>query len=159
MKKNLLTGIFILLLSVTLYSCKPSDEKLQASVNTALVDQPGITASVKKAVVTLTGIVESDEARISAETIAKGVKDIKSVINKIEVKIPEPAVVINPDDALKELISTGLASANFSDITVAINDGEVTLTGNVKKADLQKVMQIANESKPKKVINKLTIKK
>ena len=36
-------------------------------------------------------------------------------------------------------------------ITATVSNGEVTLTGDVKKADLQKVMQVANESKPKKV--------
>lgn len=158
MKTKFLIGVLALFLGVTLYSCKPSDEKLQKQVETALAAVPGISSSVKDAVVTLTGVVDSDEAKAQAETLAKGIKSIKSVVNNIEVKKPEPVVQINPDDVLKTTINDAFTAAGFSGITVDIKDGEVSLSGDVKKADLQKVMQIANESKPKKVINNLTIK-
>ncbi len=141
---------------ITFYSCKPSDEKLQKEVTTALSATPAISSSVKGGVVTLTGIVESEEAKAAAESVVKSVKDIKSVVNNIEIKAPEP--VINPDDTLTTTINEALASKGYKDITVSVKDGEVTLTGTAKKADLQKIMQIANESKPKKVINQIKIK-
>ncbi len=158
MKKNLLTSVLVLSLGFILFSCKPSDEKLQKQVDTVLTVQPGISASVKSAVVTLNGVVESEEAKTAAETLVKNVKDIKSVVNNIEVKVPEPPVVINPDDTLKTTITAAFTAAGFKDITVDIKDGEVTLTGNAKKADLKQIMQIANEAQPKKVINNLTVK-
>jgi osmotically-inducible protein OsmY len=147
--------IIALLAGVMLYSCKPSDEKLQKAVETALTASTGVTSSVKDGVVTLTGTVESEEAKLAAETAAKAVKDIKSVTNNIQVVVP---VVINPDETLLTSINSALSAAGFSGITVTSSNSEVTLTGEVKRADLAKVMQIANESKPAKVINQLKIK-
>lgn len=157
MKTRLLIGTVVLFLGITLYSCKPNDQKLQQEVNTVLTTS-GVTAVVKDAVVTLTGTVESKESKDEAEALCKKVKDIKSVVNNIEVKEPVPAIVISPDEALKTIVTSGLAAAGYPDIVAQIDSGQVTLTGNVKKADVTKVMQIVNEAKPKKVINKLTIK-
>ncbi len=159
MKRRVLFFAVTLLSCVMLYSCKPSDEKLQKAVETALTaTNTGVTSAVKDGVVTLTGTVDSEEAKAAAETAAKAVKDIKSVSNNIQVVLPPAPVVINPDDTLTSTINSGLTAAGFSGITVAVSKGEVTLTGDVKKADLAKVMQIANESKPAKVVNQLKIK-
>jgi hyperosmotically inducible periplasmic protein len=43
-------------------------------------------------------------------------------------------------------------------VTADVANGEVTLTGNIPRAKLQDAMKAANESHPKKVINKLTVK-
>ncbi len=58
------------------------------------------------------------------------------------------------NEAIKKLALTG------ANITVAVANGEITLTGDVAKADLVKVMQAANEAKGNatKVNNKLTVK-
>lgn len=156
MKTKILICTLALFAGISFYSCKPNDEKLQKEVTNALSVQPTVSSSVKDGVVTLTGIVESEEAKTAAEASVKSVKDIKSVVNNIEVKKPEP--VINPDDVLNSSITSALTSAGFKDVVVSVKDGEVTLTGTVKKADLKKVMQIANEAKPKKVTNQLKTK-
>ncbi len=158
MRTKALIGTLVLFLGIVFYSCKPSDQKLQTEVNAVLANKPGITAVVKEGVVTLTGTVEAKDAKDEAEALCKNVKNIKSVANNIEVKEPAPVVVVNPDDSLKAIIGTALTDSGFGDVVVDIKDGEVTLSGTIKKADLKKVMQIANESKPKKVINKLTLK-
>jgi hyperosmotically inducible protein len=160
MKKTVLLYFSILLSGIILFSCGNNDLKLQKEVPNALLNAPAsISYSIKDGVVTLTGVVDSDKDRTGAEESVKALKDVKTVVNNIEVKAPaEPAVVINPDDALTKAITMALATGGFSDVVAAVKDGEVTLTGNVKRADLAKVMQIANEAKPKKVINQLTIK-
>lgn len=144
-----------------MFSCKPKDQDLQKSVQTVLsTTTKGVESSVKDGVLTLTGVVDSQEAKAAAETAVKSVKDIKSVVNNIEVKAPvveTPAVTINADDTLKALITTGLTAGGFNSIMANVKDGVVTLTGDVKRADLAKVMQIANEASPKKVINELKI--
>ena len=48
-----------------------------------------------------------------------------------------------------------LDSAGFSGVKINIADSVLTLTGDVKKADLKKVLQIVNDLKPKKIINEL----
>lgn len=50
------------------------------------------------------------------------------------------------------------AIKDYPGVTAAINNGEVTLTGEVKKADLPKVLQAVNATSPAKVNNQLTVK-
>jgi len=138
-------------------SCKPSDAKLQQQVTTALsaVDS-SVSAAVKGGVATLTGTVSSEDAKTAANTAVAAIKGIKSVTNNIEVELP---VVINPDQTLTNVITSALIAAGFTGVKLAVDDGVVTLTGDAKKADLVKIMQIANDAKPKKVINNLNLKK
>lgn len=158
MRRTFLIYAIALLSGVILYSCNPSDEKVQKAVETALTTSgiADIGATVKGGVATITGTVESEEAKAAAESAVKSVKSVKSVDNRIEVVVP---VKINPDETLATTITDGLKAAGFPDVSVAVANGEVTLTGKVKKADLQKVMEIANGASPAKVINQLTVSK
>jgi len=142
-----------------LQSCKPDDGKIQKEVGVALNSSPStISTSVKGGVVTLTGTVASEAEKTAAEEAIKAIKDIKSIDNKIVVELP-PAPVISPSDSIRMHIEAALNTAGFKDVKVEVSpESEITLTGNVKRADLKKVMQIANETKPKKVNNKLNTK-
>ncbi len=158
-KKTLSVSLFALLSVVLFSACKPSDAKLQQNVQNALVSAyPTVSASVNKGVVTLSGVVNSQAMKSGAESVAMTVKDIKSVNNNITVNEPAPVVKINPDTEISQNVTNALKAGGFDKVNVSIQNGEITLTGEVKRADLQKVMQIANESNPKKVINQLTIK-
>ena len=111
---------------------------------------------MKDGVVTLTGEVKDDASKASAETVAKGVKGVKSVVNNLTVA-PAPApVVITADDPLKTSVDATLK--DFAGVSASVQDGVVTLTGEIKRADLQKLMMALNTLKPKKIENKLTIK-
>lgn len=156
MKKVIFIITSILLSAVMFQSCKPSDAELQRNVNDALLaTAPGVSATVKGQVATLEGTVESEEVKTAAGEAAKNTKNIKNVVNNIKVV---PPVVINPDDTLMENLTASLNGAGFTMVNVSVRNGEVTLTGEVKKADLKKVMQIANEANPKKVVNQLKTK-
>lgn len=159
MKRTAFIFTIALLSSIMFFSCKPNDAEIQKAVDKALTESnTGVTSVVKDGVATLRGIVASEEAKTQAETAVKGVKDVKSVTNDVQVVVPPAAPVVNPDDTLTSTINSALTAAGFTGINVAVSNGEVTLTGDVKKADLAKVMQIANESKPAKVTNQLTVK-
>lgn len=71
---------------------------------------------------------------------------------------PTPAPV-EPAAADVEL-NTKVTDAikDYPGVTASINNGEVTLTGEVKKADLPKVLQAVNATNPAKVNNQLTVK-
>ena len=56
---------------------------------------------------------------------------------------------------LEGTINENLKKKNITGVTVAVKDGEVTLTGTVDKAKVAEIMMVANEAKPKKVINNL----
>ncbi|MEP6764481.1 MAG: BON domain-containing protein, partial [Gemmatimonadaceae bacterium] len=87
----------------------------------------------------------------------KAVKGISSVADNATVAPPPPPVVISADDALKMTVAAALK--DYSTVSADIKDGVVTLTGNIKKADLPKMMQALNALHPKKIMNKTTIAK
>ena len=160
MRTKLLLCVCVFVAGITLNSCKPNDEKIQKEVATALTAIPGISADVKAGVATLTGTVDSDEIKANAETVVTAIKDVKSVVNNIQVNKPaEP--VISPDDALRNTVLGAISKGGdkFKDVTVEVKDGEVTLTGVVNRSNLEELMQIANEANPKKVNNLLNIRK
>jgi osmotically-inducible protein OsmY len=159
MKTKLLLCAVVLFAGITFNSCKPSDEKLQKEVTTGITAvSSAISSSVKKGEVTLSGVVNSEELKAAAEKAAAAVKGVSKVVNNIEVQLPKP--VINPDVVLQQTISAAVTAGGdaFSKVVVAVKNSEVTLTGEIKRANLQKLMQIVNEAKPKKVNNSLTIK-
>ncbi|HPZ87879.1 MAG TPA: BON domain-containing protein [Flavihumibacter sp.] len=164
MKKQIGRGLAMLALIVamTFTACKPKDADVEKGVTTAIAAYPGVTASVKDGVATLSGEVSDDAAKAAAETAAKAVKGVKSVVNGLTVTPPPPPpapVVINPDETLQKSAADVIAAIPAAkSVTAAVKDGVVTLTGTIKKADLPALIQKLNEIKPKKVENKLVIK-
>lgn len=159
LRSYLMAGL--MLLAVCLFACKPNDSKIQQAVNEKLSASPGVSAEVKGGVVTLNGEVADEAAKTAAEDAVKGVKGVKSVTNNIMIQAPAPppapAVSINPDDVLKKTLDSAYSAAGYSSVTVEVSNGEVTLGGKAKKSDLRKIMQTAQEAKPKKVNNKIVL--
>lgn len=149
---------FSLLLMLVSCGVKDSDIQKSISENPALA---GVTATVKDGVVTLTGEVKDDATKAMAETAAKGIKGVKSVQNSITIAAPPVApapapVEIAADDPLTKGVTD--ATKDFPGVKAEVKDGVVTLTGDIKRADLQKLMKSLHTLKPKKIDNKLTIK-
>lgn len=73
---------------------------------------------------------------------------------------PAPADATAGTAAADAELNTKVTDAikDYPGVTAAINNGEVTLTGEVKKADLPKVLQAVNATNPAKVNNQLTVK-
>ncbi len=69
---------------------------------------------------------------------------------------PAP-VTISPDEELTK--NTKDATKDFPDVTAAVKDGEITLTGDITRENLQKLMMSLNALHPKKINNQLTISK
>jgi osmotically-inducible protein OsmY len=160
------TGISFVLIVVTLACGGPDDATLATQVKSKLVAEAGAAAAailvdVKDKVVTLTGTVGTDADKSNAERIAKSVKGVKSVSNNLTVRpaiINAPPPQVSPDAVLKNAVTAALTKYGVSGVNVEVANGEVTLTGNVPRAKLQDVLKAANESNPKKVNNRLTIK-
>ncbi len=143
----LLAGSFI-----TLQACKPKDEEIKVAVDAAIASVSGVSASVAEGVVTLSGTVAAEDAKAAAEAAAKAVKGVKSIVNNISVVVP----VISGDDALNAAIKTAMAA--FTTVQAVAKDSIITLTGEIQRADLQKVIETAQSLRPKKVDNQLSIK-
>jgi osmotically-inducible protein OsmY len=143
-------------------SCGVKDSTIQESVETALrgnTDLSGITASVKGGVVTLTGEVKDEMSKSSLESMVGKINGVKQIVNNTTVAAPAPAaapVVINPDDELMKAAADAIK--DYPGVKTAVKDGVITLTGNIKRADLQKLMMALNTLKPKKIENHLTVK-
>ncbi|HEY0608571.1 MAG TPA: BON domain-containing protein [Chitinophaga sp.] len=160
MKYRSLLLACLMFAGVCLFACKPNDSKLQQAVNEKLTTTPGVSATVQNGVVTLSGEVTDETAKQTAEDAAKNVKGVKSVVNNITVQVPlppPPPVAINPDDILKKTLDSAFSAAGYTGVSVTVSNGEVTLDGTAKKADLRKIMQTAQEAKPKKVKNNLKL--
>ena len=166
MKKNMGRTIVISLaclsLAVFAMACKkgPDDATITAGVKAKIAaDSPAlanaVTVSTTQGVVTLVGAVDSDAIKAKVEQDAKSVDGVKSVVNNLTVK---PPIVFSPDAPLKAAVIANLAKANITGITVEVANGEVTLKGTIERAKLQAAMIAANDAKPKKVNNQMTIK-
>lgn len=143
-------------LSAGMISCK-SQEKKDAEAKAKIeAAAPGVTVAVKDGVATLSGEMATDAAKAAAAEAAKKVEGVKSVVDNTTVTPPPAPVVINPDEAL--ISAANEAVKAFTGVTASVKDGIVTLNGEIKKAELSKLMQAVNAAHPKKVENKLTIK-
>lgn len=153
-RKNLAIASFVF--ASLLYSCKASDSKIQeaARVSATAVD-PGVNVEVKDGVVTLTGEVKDQATQEALASSVKDVKGVKSVVNNTTVIASE--VEVNPDNLIRAAIEENFLQKGVRNVDFTVAGGVVTLTGEVTRGDLQKVMQAANEAKPKKVNNQLKI--
>src|SRR5436190_6783594 len=157
---RVLLPTFILFISLAACNSKTSDADVKTSVDNAIAANSNLTGAysdVKDGVVTLTGQVKDESAKASAETTAKGVKGVKSVNNNLTVAPPPAAPVeITADDPLKASVDNTVRS--YPGVSASVKDGVITLTGQIKRADLQNLMKSLNALKPKKIENQLTIK-
>jgi len=114
---------------------------------------------VSDGVATLTGEVKDDMCKNTAETTAKDVKGVKSVVNNLTVTPPPPppaAATVSSDTALSQGVTD--ATKDFPTVKATVNNGEITLTGSIKRKDLTTLMQSLNSLHPAKINNQLTIK-
>ncbi len=161
MKKIMFFMVTLLMAGMTLQSCQDTDKRIKDDVDNALKARySAVSTSVNDKVVTLTGTLESQTERSSAESVARSVKDVKSVVNNIMVNEPTPTVRVDTDGTIRTSLENQLRTAGHNDVKVEVmNNGEVVLSGEVKRADLQKVMQMANETpNVTKVTNNITLK-
>jgi hypothetical protein len=66
-----------------------------------------------------------------------------------------PPVVVSDDETLRNNLKD--ATKDFPGVTATANNGEVTLTGHIKRDDLPRLLSSVNALNPKKVNNQLTI--
>ncbi|MCM0667793.1 BON domain-containing protein [Flavobacterium tyrosinilyticum] len=155
--KSMLLGMSFAFLLV---ACGPKDADIQKEITAKLSELPGVSVTVEKGVATISGTCKDDAFKQNAESIVKGIKGVKSVVNNCEIATPEPVVAapveINPDAVLTTSVNEVVKT--YSGVTATVKDGVITLTGDIKRSQLQNLIKSVQELKPKKVENKLTIK-
>ena len=161
MKVFRLVSLFTLLLAmgVGVSSCKKvNDADVQKAAQEVLAANPDLAAvavTVQDQVATLTGTVKDDATKACAESAVAGVENVTSVVNQLEVVPPAPDYT-----ALDAAINAGLADAlkDHATVTATVQDGIITLTGEIKEKDLPVLMEKLNALNPEQVVNNLTIK-
>lgn len=160
-----LLSVLIAVSGLLMVSCKGKvkDSDIQMAIDEKSKTITGLgtaTSSVKDGVVTLSGEVTDETARVAYESAIKTIPGVKNVVNNITVAAPPPAVqepvVISPDETLRNAVNEAIKA--YAGVKAEVKDGVVTLTGNIKKAELQVLMPALHALKPKKIENKLTIK-
>jgi hyperosmotically inducible protein len=145
-------------------SCKskPKDEDIEAAITgklSAVIELSTVTVSVNDGIVTLSGECKDAASKTNAENIAKAIPGVKSVVDNCTIAVPPPApapVVIAADDPLTKGVAD--ATKDFPGVKSSVNDGVITLTGEIKKSDLTKLMQSLHSLKPRKIENQLIVK-
>ena len=146
-----------ILAAVLLSACGPKDAEIKASADSAIAGTPGVTVEVAAGVASIAGEFADSATRMTTEEKVKAVKGVKSVVNNSSVAPPPPPVVISPDDSIKTLATTLLK--DYPTLMAEVEDGVITLTGEIKKADLPMAMQALSALNPKKIENKAKVTK
>ncbi|MEO6638495.1 MAG: BON domain-containing protein [Ginsengibacter sp.] len=148
--------------SLLFIGCKPKDSEFAAKIQQSLNASPetsSVTAEVKEGTAFLTGEVKDEEAKEKANRAARDVNGIKNVENRITIA-PASAdaapVQINDDSTLTQGVKD--ATKDFPSVTANVNNGVITLNGDIKRSDLKTLMMSINTLNAKKVENHLTIK-
>ena len=149
----------ILALGMSVASCKKvNDEEVQKAAQEVLMADPtlaGVVVTVQEQVATLTGIVDDDIAKAAAESAVAAIENVKSVVNLIEVVPPAPDY-----SELDAAINAALADAmkDHATVTATVENGVITLTGEIRERDLPTLMQKLNALNPVQIVNNLTVK-
>jgi hyperosmotically inducible periplasmic protein len=150
---------FLLLGSLFMVSCKPKDADIKTSIEEKMKADPmmaGMTVDVNDGVATISGTCNDEACKTKCEETAKSVKGVKSVVNNCVVAAPADPVTVNTDDTLTKGVMD--ATKDHPTVKAAVNDGVITLTGEIKRDQLSKLMMTLSSLKPKKIDNQLTIK-
>lgn len=166
MKKTLQLSLMLVasLLVLGITSCKKKlkDADIQTAIETVLkadADMAGTTVSVKDGVATLSGVCKDEACKAKCEEAVKKIEGVKSIVNNCTVAPPE--VVVPPvSDELSQKVAD--AVKDFPGVKTELKDGVLTLTGEIQRASLQKMMQGLNALRSfglKNIVSKDLVKK
>jgi hyperosmotically inducible protein len=139
---------------------------IRDSLNQAGFKDVSVAQDRDKGVVTLKGNVGTDAEKARAASIAKSIAASQVVANEIAVLPPgieSEAKTINKDldDAIKKNLDAALIQQSLHDnVSYAVKNGVVTLTGDVNTQDTRAAAQqiAARVPNVQQVVNKLEVK-
>ena len=149
----------ILAISFVAISCnRVSDADIQKNAQETINANPelsGVQITVLNKVATLTGVVQDDAIKTYAENQVAEVENVESVINQLEVVPPAPDYSV-----IDSTINAGLQDAlkDHKTVTATVQNGVITLEGEIRQRDLPTLMQKINALQPEQVVNNITVK-
>ena len=152
MKKTLQLSLVLIasLLVLGTTSCKKKlkDADIQTAIETVLkadADMAGTMVMVKDGVATLSGVCKDEACKSKCEEAVKKIEGVKSIVNNCTVAPPPAAVVPPVSDALSQAIAD--AVKDFPGVKTELKEGVLTLTGEIQRTSLQKLMMGLNALK------------
>lgn len=149
----------IFLLGILTISCNNvSDADIQSDAQEVIATNPeltGVQVSVQNRVATLTGVVQDDAIKTYAENQVAEVNNVTTVINQLQVVPPAPDYT-----ALDNSLNSGIQDAlkDHSTVTATVQNGVVTLEGEINERDLPTLMEKINALQAEEVVNNITVK-
>jgi BON domain len=97
LRRNILLSTISLLLLLSLGCNKPSNDTITTSIKAKLYSEPllksaSVAVTAKDGIVTMTGQVQDDAARLAAEHIAATTPGVKTVVDQTTMAPPPPAI-------------------------------------------------------------------
>lgn len=159
--RNIIPALLITgAIAVMTPSCSSKVPDATVKSNVEAVMTPGVMVEVKDGVVTLSGTVNNDADKASAEAAAKNLdkkSGVKSVVNNISVTPPPPpapaSVTTTLDAATQQKVMDGLK--DIKGVTVTFTEDKAVLTGEVTQKDRVKIMQMLASAKVKSDVSNL----
>ncbi|MGC9324685.1 MAG: BON domain-containing protein [Desulfomonilia bacterium] len=112
-----------------------TDFDITIAVQREFVNDPGVMShqidvKTEDGVAVLSGIVDNIRAKDRATLVAESIRGVRSVVNRITVSPPEKVKDSEIQENVKRILLYDPATDSY-DIKVKVDDGVVTLTGNV----------------------------
>lgn len=154
---SMITLIF--LLGVFAISCNNvSDADIQSDAQEVIASNPeltGVQVLVQNRVATLTGVVQDDAIKTYAENQIAEVNHVTTVINQLQVVPPAPDYT-----ALDNSLNSGIQEAlkDHNTVTATVQNGVVTLEGEINERDLPTLMEKINALQAEEIVNNITVK-
>lgn len=137
----------LLMLGTTSCKKKLKDADIQAAIETVLKadgDMSNMMVTVKDGVATLSGECKDEACKTKCEEAVKKIEGVKSVVNNCTIA-PVVEVVPPVTDQLAQAITDALK--DYPGVKSELKDGVLTLTGEVAKSSVQKMMMGLNALK------------
>jgi hyperosmotically inducible protein len=128
---------------------KVKDADVEAAAEAAIATNPdlkGVSVDVKDGIATISGEVKDASAQSAAQSTVAAVKGVKTVQNNVSIAAAPPPVAITPDDPLVAGVRD--ATKDFPTVTATVNDGVITVSGELKSNDWKRLKMALDGLKP-----------
>lgn len=148
--------IILAMMFMGLASCsqQETDKEIKADIATKAktdVDFAGVSYTVDKGDVSLTGKCPTVKSKDQVEQTIKSINIVKGIIDQIQIA----PVVLDDDFALKQ--STDSVLATYPMVKAEVAQQVVVLTGRTQKQNLGKLMAAITKLHPTKIDNQLAV--
>lgn len=132
------------------------DAEIQSDIESQIqqnAELSSVSATVVDGDVTLLGQCKSDKAREEAEKSIKDVAGVGKVTNNIMVS---QNFMVTSDADLRD--NAKRVASKYGDVQTAVNNGIITLRGEIRKSKVQQLMMDLSALRPLRIENQLLVK-